>query len=126
MELIIGPRLYSTWSLRPWLVLMRCKAEFTVREIDIYSPGGQAELEAISPSRLAPVLKVDGETIWDSMAISVWCAENFPDVSLWPGDAHARWLARSAACEIHGGLSALPTQPGLGPAAERFGRLPAL
>ena len=35
MELIIGPRLYSTWSLRPWLVLKRCKAEFTVREIDI-------------------------------------------------------------------------------------------
>src|SRR3546814_7066586 len=36
MELIIGPRLYSTWSLRPWLVLKRCKADFTVREIDIY------------------------------------------------------------------------------------------
>ena len=74
MELIIGPRLYSTWSLRPWLVLKRCKAEFTVREIDIYSPEGQAELERISPSRLVPLLNVDGETIWDSMAISVWCA----------------------------------------------------
>jgi len=48
MELIIGPRLYSTWSLRPWLVLMRCKAEFTVREIDIYSPGGQAELAGLA------------------------------------------------------------------------------
>src|SRR5690606_41430365 len=66
MELIIGPRLYSTWSLRPWLVLKRCKADFTVREIDIYSPEGQVELERISPSRLVPLLKVDGETIWDS------------------------------------------------------------
>ena len=44
MELIIGPRLYSTWSLRPWLVLKRCEAEFTVHEIDIYSEAGQAEL----------------------------------------------------------------------------------
>ena len=82
MELIIGPRLYSTWSLRPWLVLKRCKADFTVREIDIYSPEGQAELEQVSPSRLVPLLKVEGETIWDSMAISVWCAERWPEARL--------------------------------------------
>ncbi|GAA0643287.1 glutathione S-transferase [Brevundimonas lenta] len=109
MELIIGPRLYSTWSLRPWLVLKRCGADFTVREIDIYSPEGQAELERISPSRLVPLLNVDGETVWDSMAISVWCAENFPHVRLWPADPHARWLARSAACEMHGGFTGLRT-----------------
>lgn len=54
MELIIGPRLYSTWSLRPWLVLKRCKADFTVREIDLYSPAGQAELERVSPSASCP------------------------------------------------------------------------
>ena len=115
MELIIGPRLYSTWSLRPWLVLKRCKADFTVREIDIYTPEGKAELEKVSPSRLVPLLKVDGETIWDSMAISVWCAENFPNVRLWPADAHARWLARSAACEMHGGFMGLRTECGMGP-----------
>lgn len=115
MELIIGPRLYSTWSLRPWLVLKRCGAEFVVREVDIYSEAGQAELAVISPSRLVPLLKVDGETIWDSMAISVWCAENFPHVPLWPADPHARWLARSAACEMHGGFLALRNECGMGP-----------
>lgn len=115
MELIIGPRLYSTWSLRPWLVLKRCKAEFTVREIDIYSPAGQAELEQVSPSRLVPLLKVEGETIWDSMAISVWCAERYPEARLWPAEAHARWLARSAACEMHGGFLALRTECSMGP-----------
>ena len=115
MELIIGPRLYSTWSLRPWLVLKRCKADFTVREIDIYSPAGQAELERVSPSRLVPLLQVEGETIWDSMAISVWCAERYPEANLWPADAHARWLARSAACEMHGGFMALRTDCGMGP-----------
>ena len=115
MELIIGPRLYSTWSLRPWLVLKRCGAEFTVREIDIYSPQGQAELERLSPSRLVPLLQVEGETIWDSMAISVWCAERYPEARLWPADPHARWLARSAACEMHGGFTALRTECGMGP-----------
>ena len=115
MELIIGPRLYSTWSLRPWLVLKRCKADFTVREIDIYSPEGQAELEQISPSRLVPLLEVEGVKVWDSMAISVWCAERYPEVRLWPADPHARWLARSAACEMHGGFAALRNDCGMGP-----------
>ena len=115
MELIIGPRLYSTWSLRPWLVLKRCKAEFTVREIDIYSPAGKAVLEQVSPSRLVPLLKVEGETIWDSMAISVWCAERYPEAGLWPADPRARWLARSAACEMHGGFMALRTDCSMGP-----------
>lgn len=115
MELIIGPRLYSTWSLRPWLVLRRCGADVTVTELDIYSAEGQRELERISPSRLVPLLKVDGETIWDSMAISVWCAERYPDAKLWPSDPHARWLARSAACEMHGGFFALREQCGMGP-----------
>jgi glutathione S-transferase len=115
MELIIGPRLYSTWSLRPWLVLKHCKADFSVREIDIYSPEGQAELALISPSGLVPLLKVEGETIWDSMAISVWCAERYPEARLWPADPYARWLARSAACEMHGGFMALRTECGMGP-----------
>lgn len=115
MELIIGPRLYSTWSLRPWLVLKRCGADFVTTEIDIYSEAGQAELARISPSRLVPLLKVDGETVWDSMAISVWCAERYPEAKLWPADAHARWLARSAACEMHGGFMALRTHCGMGP-----------
>ena len=114
MELIIGPRLYSTWSLRPWLVLKRCEAEFSVREIDIYGEAGKVLLAQVSPSGLVPLLKVDGETIWDSMAISVWCAERYPQAQLWPADAHARWLARSAACEMHGGFSALRNICGMG------------
>jgi glutathione S-transferase len=109
MELIIGPRRFSTWSLRPWLVLKRCTDDFTVTELDFNTPQGRADMLAASPSGLVPVLKVDGETIWDSMAISVWCAERYPDAKLWPAEAHARWLARSAACEMHGGFGALRT-----------------
>lgn len=115
MELIIGPRRFSTWSLRPWLVLKRCTDDFTVRELDFNTAEGHAEMLAASPSGLVPVLQVEGETIWDSMAISVWCAERYPDAGLWPKDAHARWLARSAACEIHGGFAALRTHCTLNP-----------
>ena len=107
MELIIGPRRFSTWSLRPWLVLKHCTDDFTVRGLDFNTPEGHAEMLVVSPSGLLPVLKVDGETVWDSMAISVWCAERYPEAGLWPKDAHARWLARSAACEMHAGFPAL-------------------
>ena len=115
MELIIGPRRFSTWSLRPWLVLKRCTDDFSVRELDFNTPEGHAEMRAVSPTGLVPVLRVDGETIWDSMAISVWCAERYPQARLWPADAHARWLARSAACEMHGGFSALRTACSMNP-----------
>ncbi|CAN5159496.1 glutathione S-transferase family protein [soil metagenome] len=115
MELIIGPRRFSTWSLRPWLVLKRCTDGFSVTELDFNTPEGRADMLAASPSGLVPVLKVDGETIWDSMAISVWAAERYPDAGLWPKDAHARWLARSAACEMHGGFGALRTHCTMNP-----------
>jgi len=121
MELIIGPRLFSTWSLRPWLVLKRCTDDFAVRELDFNTAEGHAEMLAVSPSGLVPVLRVDGETIWDSMAISVWCAERYPQARLWPADANARWLARSAACEMHGGFSALRTACSMNPSHPMVG-----
>ena len=109
MELIIGPRRFSTWSLRPWLVLKRCDADFTVRELDFNTPEGHAEMLASSPSGLVPALRVQGETIWDTLAISEWCAERYPQANLWPTSGAARWLARSAVAEMHGGFSALRT-----------------
>lgn len=109
MELIIGPRRFSTWSLRPWLVLKRCTADFTVRELDFNTPEGHAEMLASSPSGLVPALRVEGETIWDTLAISEWCAERYPQAPLWPASGPARWLARSAVAEMHGGFSALRT-----------------
>ena len=115
MELIIGPRRFSTWSLRPWLVLKRCGADFTVRELDFNTPEGHAEMLAVSPTGLVPVLRVEGETIWDTLAISEWCDERYPDAGLWPSEAPARWLARSAVAEMHGGFSALRTACSMNP-----------
>ncbi|WP_269516095.1 glutathione S-transferase [Brevundimonas subvibrioides] len=117
MELIVGNMAFSTWSLRPWLVLKRCGAEFTTTEIPLYGPDSARLLARHSPTGKVPVLKVEGETIWDSMAISVWASEMFPEVRLWPSDRHARWLARSVACEMHSSFMALRSEGGMGPDA---------
>ena len=115
MELIIGPRLYSTWSLRPWLVLKRTGAAFTTREVSYRTEAQKAELRRLSPSGFVPLLKVDGETIWDTLSISEWAAEHYPEAQLWPVDATARALARSATAEMHSGFMALRDLCGMGP-----------
>lgn len=108
MELVIGTKKWSSWSLRPWLALKRTGAPF--REIEIQLRQGAASDAAIaahSPSRQVPVLKVGDLTIWDSLAICEYLAETYPDAKLWPADPTLRALARSAAAEMHGGFQAL-------------------
>lgn len=117
MELILGNLEFSTWSLRPWLVLKRCGADFTVTEIPLYGDGWKDRLAEVSPSGKVPLLKVDGETIWDSLSIAVWCAERYPTANLWPAGAAARWAARSVTCEMHSGFMALRTDCSMGPDA---------
>lgn len=115
MELIVGPRLFSTWSLRPWLVLRRAGAVFETREVWYRSEAEKAELRRLSPSGFVPLLKVEGETIWDTLAISEWAAERYPEAKLWPVDPTARALARSATAEMHSGFHALRDLCGMGP-----------
>jgi glutathione S-transferase len=113
MELLIGPRRYSTWSLRPWLVLKRAGADFATRDARYATEADKAELRRVSPSGFVPVLSVDGEQIWDTLAISEWAAERYP--GLWPADATARALARSACAEMHSGFATLRNLCGTGP-----------
>lgn len=110
MELVIGDYRWSSWSLRPWLVLKHCGAPFTEIVVGLNRVDTRDNILKHSPTAQVPVLKVDGEAVWDSMAISVWAAERYPDAGLWPADAHARWLARSAACEMHSGFASLRRQ----------------
>jgi len=115
MQLILGDKAYSTWSLRPWLVLKRCGAEFEEVIVRLNRPDTADRIAEHSPTGKVPVLNVEGETIWDSMAIAVWAAERYPQVPLWPADAHARWLARSVTCEMHSGFMALRVACAMGP-----------
>lgn len=130
MELVIGTRKWSTWSMRPWLVLRHVGADFTETLIDLREDGvTQPAIAAHSPSGFVPALKVDGVVIWDSLAICEFLAERFPEAGLWPAEPIARALARSAASEMHSGflslrgecpmdLTAAPHHPSLSPATE--------
>ncbi len=107
MELIIGTKKWSTWSLRPWLALKRTGAEFTETLIALREVGFTEEIARHSPSGKVPALK-DGELLlWDSLAICEYLAEKFPAARLWPGDVAARALGRAAAAEMHSGFASL-------------------
>jgi glutathione S-transferase len=108
MEIVVGTKAWSSWSLRPWLALKRTGEAFKETVIELRQ--GEASDTAIaqhSPSRLVPVLK-DGElAIWDSLAICEYLAEKFPAARLWPADSTLRALGRAAAAEMHSGFSSL-------------------
>jgi glutathione S-transferase len=107
MELVIGTRKWSTWSLRPWLALKRAGADFTETLVTLREVGVSEEIAKHSPSGRVPVLK-DGElVIWDSLAICEYLAEKFPAAKLWPDDAGARAIGRAAAAEMHSGFPSL-------------------
>ncbi|MBI1198869.1 MAG: glutathione S-transferase [Phenylobacterium sp.] len=107
MELVIGTKKWSTWSLRPWLVLKRSGLPFTETLVELRQEDNrsEAEIRVHSPSGLVPVLKDGGVTVWDSLAICEYLAERAPN--LWPKDTAARALGRSAAAEMHAGFQSL-------------------
>ena len=109
MELLIGTRKWSSWSLRPWLALKRTGAAFSETLIPLRQENNQT-YEAIRPvsrSGLVPALKDGDLVVWDSLAICEYLAETFPAAKLWPADPVARALGRSAAAEMHSGFQAL-------------------
>jgi len=107
VELLIGDKNLSSWSMRPWLVLKRAGAEFTERMIRLDRPGTRAELEAATPSGQVPALNDGQLRLWDSLAICEWAAERWPEAQLWPADLNRRALARAAVCEMHAGFRSL-------------------
>ena len=112
MELVIGTKAWSTWSLRPWLVLRKTGAPFTETLIQLRQENNASEAEILvhSPSGLVPALRDGDLLIVDSLAICEYLAERFPDAGLWPADRVARALARSAAAEMHSGFASLRSE----------------
>ena len=106
MELVIGTKRWSTWSMRPWLALKHTGAPFAETLIQLReAEASTAAIRRHSPSGLVPALKDAGIVIVDSLAICEYLAERFP--GLWPADPLDRALARAAACEMHSGFGAL-------------------
>jgi glutathione S-transferase len=108
MEIVVGTRKWSSWSLRPWLALKHTGEPFKETLVELRRAElSEEEIRKHSPSGLVPVLK-DGEVVvWDSLAICEYLAERFPAARLWPSDPTARALGRSAAAEMHSGFASL-------------------
>ncbi len=111
LKLYIGNKNYSSWSMRPW-VLMR-QAGIAFEEVmvgfDSFDPGSQfkSKVQTITPVGKVPVL-VDGDlAVWDTLAIAEYLAESFPDKQLWPVERQARARARSICAELHAGFGPL-------------------
>lgn len=105
MQLVIGTKNYSSWSLRGWLAVKASGLPFEEILISLRKPDTKERILAFSPSGKVPCLIEHGLEIWDSLAIAEYLAEVVP--SLWPQDAAARARARSVAAEMHSGFQAL-------------------
>lgn len=105
--LVIGDKNYSSWSLRPWLLMTQAGIGFDEAGIRLRQPDTRQQALAHSPSGKAPALKHQGLLIWDSLAIAEYLAELFPHRHLWPRDVAARARARSISAEMHSGFQAL-------------------
>jgi glutathione S-transferase len=107
LSLLIGNKNYSTWSMRPWVLLTQAGIPFEEVQLwfdqDAHLPDAADRL----PAGKVPVLVVDGAPVWDSLAICETVAELFPDKQLWPGDARARQIARSMCAEMHSGFGSV-------------------
>ncbi|MHB1187239.1 glutathione S-transferase family protein [Thiobacillus sp.] len=107
LTLVIGNKNYSSWSMRPWLVLRQAGIPFEEVRIPLYRPESAALLTTWSPSGKVPALRDGGIRVWDSLAICEYLNERFPEQGLWPADAAARAVARSVSAEMHAGFGAL-------------------
>jgi len=106
-RLVIGNKNISSWSLRPWLAMRHAGLPFREINIRLRQPGTRDEILRHSPSGKVPILLIDGQAVWDSLAILEFLAETHPEAELWPADGSARALARSVSAEMHSGFAAL-------------------
>ncbi len=107
MQLVIGNKNYSTWSLRPWLLLSAFDIPFEEIQVSLNSDGLSERLRQYSPSARVPVLIDDGIDVWDSLAICEYVSEQYLAGKGWPQDPIKRAQARTIVAEMHAGFSAL-------------------
>ena len=111
LKLHIGNKNYSSWSMRPWVLLRQAGIPFeeVLLRFDSFEAGSQFKqaLSKLSPVGKVPVLTDGDLVIWDTLAIAEYLAEQYPEKQLWPKDKAARARARSVCAEMHAGFSAL-------------------
>jgi glutathione S-transferase len=121
LKLYIGNKNYSSWSMRPWVLLTQCGIAFeeVMVRFDSFDAGSvfKNTIATVSPTGKVPALvdtSVAGDLkIWDTLAIAEYAAEQFPEKHVWPKDKAARAIARSVCAEMHGGFTGLRTHCGM-------------
>lgn len=103
-KLIIGNKNYSSWSLRPWLLMKESGIDFDEHRIALDTPETAKQIAEFSTAGKVPVLLLDDTTVWDSLAIAETLAERWPEKQLWPEDAAERASARAICAEMHSGF----------------------
>ena len=112
MQIYIGNKNYSSWSMRPWVLLRQFGIPFdeVMVRFDSFDAGSvfKTTLARVTPTGTVPVLVDDGGlAVWDTLAIAEYLAERHPERALWPRDARQRARARSVCAEMHAGFRAL-------------------
>jgi glutathione S-transferase len=111
LKLYIGNKNYSSWSMRPWVLLTQAGIPFeeVMVRFDSFDAGSafKQAVGAQNPVGKVPVLVDDGFAVWDTLAIAETLAERFPEKQLWPAQPQARARARSVCAEMHSGFGAL-------------------
>jgi len=111
LKLYIGNKNYSSWSMRPWVLLTQAGIAFEEVKVrfDSFAAGSsfRQTVDAITPTGKVPVLVDDALVVWDTLAIAEYLAEQFPNKHLWPQDKAARARARSVCAEMHTGFTGL-------------------
>jgi len=110
LKLVLANKAYSSWSLRPWILMAHFKIPFEEIIIPLDLPDTRAAILAHSPTGKVPAL-IDGAiTVWETLAIVEYLAESYPAKAIWPKARAARAHARSLASEMHAGFQALRQQ----------------
>jgi glutathione S-transferase len=107
MQLLIGNKNYSSWSMRPWVLAREAGIAFEEVQLKFDDDGRPRGIDRYGVAGRVPVLLIDGEPVWDSLAICETLAELHPAKQLWPVDPAARRVARSICAEMHSGFQAL-------------------
>jgi glutathione S-transferase len=110
LQLVVGNKNYSSWSMRPWVLAREAQIPFeeVLLKFDEKAEGVRVSgIDAYSPTRKVPALLIDGEPVWDSLAICETLAELHPEKKLWPAEKLARAVARSVCAEMHSSFQGL-------------------
>lgn len=107
IRLAIGNKLYSSWSLRAWILLRAFDIAFEETVIAMYKDDTKARMLAFGPTGKVPVIDDDGVVVWESLAIMHYIADRFPEKAIWPKDRAARAHAMAAAAEMHASFTGI-------------------